>query len=958
MHQEKRREASTSTFEADLLQEDRYIECISSDGQVFNVNGMFVAAKQFQIYEHRPTELEDMCFLSFCICTELVEIKDGTPLPAPEEERKNGARKLNQRLRLLPASPLESAYIVMIHSKFKVPILAGQPPPECPPVDEETEAAKKGRKRWALFWGTALLPWRDRNLVSCDDAAFFSWILRSLKEPSGSINRAKALFCLSTTFMSRKTVLHSKCLDLWRYRNAAILTEKDAVATNRTSEEQDEAVLQDIAAIADQLVIGMGRSGEDSHAQNIRRQVECMLPEQRTTAAVPTRKTCIFNNSAILTECCKSVETFEDSTAMTNQATDGEERHQIPQLIPDTPQLSEELNAQQVALINKVYAAVKEKRQALIFVQGEAGTGKTFCVKEMYNCLSKHFGQNCLRCLAPTGVSAENLLKGTLTIHKGLCIDPKRNRVDRLPANKQPVLHMRYDGTLVFVVDEISMVSPALLLRISQRLKELALLCGAENPASDFGGFTVVLMGDFLQIPPVRSKSLLEEALYPSSGPTTLDVFLGGLLFRKFELIVFTQQMRAQEVGQKTRVNILREGKITAALLDSIKELNEDDLKNTDWTFLVATNEERHALNDALGKRFAALKGVPIIKWHNSLGGSIVNNAPQDLLDAITDFVPELTGTFIQDAPAMILNNFSPSCGLANGSMCTMIALGGVTDETDIKNVREAAPASVVWLSMPPSHVIVCVKALEVDENIPRMQVGKKYGVPLKLCPDSKELPKAKTDNKARSVSFSWHYIALAFAFTLHKCQGKTLQKVVLCLEQSKNTKLTFEQVLVGITRVRSADDLRILPCRFSRQKVWKTLTNLAPAPAFKAWFDPAFFPGHALQGMRQFDTMLDEQSEKRGKKRQREEKLEPVRKEAEAVKKTATKKDLAKAAYLRSIRKSGTFVTTDDIDKAIRIITANLSTEFCPSCKFMSGTALQLLYLRRPSEPWEAKIW
>ena len=545
----KRREASTSTFETDLLQEDRYIECISSDGQVFNVNGMFVAAKQFQIYEHRPTELEDMCFLSFCICTELVEIKDGTPLPAPEEERKNGARKLNQRFRLLPASPLESAYIVMIHSKFKVPILAGQPPPECPPIDEETEAAKKGRKRWALFWGTALLPWRDRNLVSCDDAAFFSWILRSLKEQSGSINRAKALFCLSTTFMSRKTVLHSKCLDLWRYRNAAIKTDKDAVATNRTSEEQDEAVLQDIAAIADQLVIGMGRSGEDSHAQNIRRQVECMLPEQRTTAAVPTRKTCIFNNSAILTECCKSVETFEDSTAMTNQATDGEERHQIPQLIPDTPQLSEELNAQQVALINKVYAAVKEKRQALIFVQGEAGTGKTFCVKEMYNCLSKHFGQNCLRCLAPTGVSAENLLKGTLTIHKGLCIDPKRNRVDRLPANKQPVLHMRYDGTLVFVVDEISMVSPQLLLRISQRLKELALLCGAENSASDFGGFTVVLMGDFLQIPPVRSKSLLEEALYPSSGPTTLDVFLGGLLFRKFELIVFTQQMRAQEVG-------------------------------------------------------------------------------------------------------------------------------------------------------------------------------------------------------------------------------------------------------------------------------------------------------------------------------------------------------------------------------------------------------------------------
>ena len=146
-----------------------------------------------------------MCFLSFCICTDARGDQRWDAIAyISEEERKNGARKLEPVVSsLLPASPLESAYIVMIHSKCKVRFLAGQPPPECPPIDEETEVASERAKAMGSVLGNCVeLPWRDRNLVGCDDAEFNSWLLLSLKEPSGSINRAKALCCLSTTFMS------------------------------------------------------------------------------------------------------------------------------------------------------------------------------------------------------------------------------------------------------------------------------------------------------------------------------------------------------------------------------------------------------------------------------------------------------------------------------------------------------------------------------------------------------------------------------------------------------------------------------------------------------------------------------------------------------------------------------------------------------------------------------------
>lgn len=50
------------------------------------------------------------------------------------------------------------------------------------------------------------------------------------------------------------------------------------------------------------------------------------------------------------------------------------------------------------------------------------------------------------------------------------------------------------------------------------------------------------------------------------------------------------------------------------------------------------------------------------------------------------------------------------------------------------------------------------------------------------------------------------------FAVTFHKCQGATLGKVMLDLSQNPIAPLNLEMIYVGLTRVRTGEDLRILP--------------------------------------------------------------------------------------------------------------------------------------------------
>ena len=141
-----------------------------------------------------------------------------------------------------------------------------------------------------------------------------------------------------------------------------------------------------------------------------------------------------------------------------------------------------------------------------VFLTGKAGTGKSTVLDK--------FQERCYHeCvfLAPTGIAAINI-NGS-TIHSFFQLKPGLLTPDSIePVGSRKRIDM-IRSVMTIVIDEISMVRSDLFVAIDMRLQEVT---GCNKP---FGGKQVILVGDFLQLPPVVKEKT--EADY-------LDRELGG----------------------------------------------------------------------------------------------------------------------------------------------------------------------------------------------------------------------------------------------------------------------------------------------------------------------------------------------------------------------------------------------------------------------------------------------
>jgi len=78
------------------------------------------------------------------------------------------------------------------------------------------------------------------------------------------------------------------------------------------------------------------------------------------------------------------------------------------------------------------------------------------------------------------------------------------------------------------------------------------------------------------------------------------------------------------------------------------------------------------------------------------------------------------------------------------------------------------------------------------------------------------------------------HQLELGFAFTFHKVQGATLAAMILDLNFKPQNLATFSAVYVGLTRVKSFDDIRLLPVL--SVKLSEKLAELSFDPKLRDW--------------------------------------------------------------------------------------------------------------------------
>ena len=134
----------------------------------------------------------------------------------------------------------------------------------------------------------------------------------------------------------------------------------------------------------------------------------------------------------------------------------------------------------------------------LLNISGAAGTGKTFWLNTVKRFVRTvlHLDSAFITAAAPSGTAA--YLIGGETLHSLLYLPVGQTKLEKLQGDRLKDLQLRFKEVGILVIDEKSMIGQNIFYNVSERLKQ------ARPHACDqpFEGLSVILLGDWKQLPP------------------------------------------------------------------------------------------------------------------------------------------------------------------------------------------------------------------------------------------------------------------------------------------------------------------------------------------------------------------------------------------------------------------------------------------------------------------------
>ena len=390
--------------------------------------------------------------------------------------------------------------------------------------------------------------------------------------------------------------------------------------------------------------------------------------------------------------------------------------------------------------------AILDTGWAVTFVTGGAGTGKSTLIRY----LDAATGHRMV-VLAPTGVAALNA--GGVTIHSFCRLPPRiiQEADVRPPRDRQLVRALD-----VMVVDEISMVRPDMLDAVDRFLR-----ITRENE-SPFGGVRMILMGDLFQLPPVVRPQ--EERVLRAMGYGS-DFFFAAKSLEHVSVapILLERVFRQRDPDFIDLLTDLRVGNNVQSALGRINtRTGAPPADGLPELVLTSTNAGADRRNE---EKLAALSGTSRTYEGQATGRFALKEtklpAPVNL---------ELKA----GAQVMFTKNDSQKRWV-NGTL-------GI--------VREFAD----------DHVSV---------EVEREGIAHRYRVQRQVWEEFRYRYNSLSEQIEHEVTgtYTQFPLMLAWAVTIHKAQGKTLDRVLVDLGDGA---FASGQVYVALSRVRSLDDLRL----------------------------------------------------------------------------------------------------------------------------------------------------
>ncbi len=228
-----------------------------------------------------------------------------------------------------------------------------------------------------------------------------------------------------------------------------------------------------------------------------------------------------------------------------------------------------------------------------MLVCGTAGTGKSYLISAIAHAL----GDACLL-TGTTGMASFNICGKTL--HSALKLPIRHSNNQDLQGAALQRLQLTLKDVCYLVIDEMSMIGHRMLAWVDKRLRQAT---GQLN--QPMGGMSIILFGDFAQLPPVGDRPLY-------SPPSTSDLAIHGhSVYRMFTTVVILSQVLRQ-AGTDPAVQTFR---------DLLSRLRDGKISYDDWQLLLKRTPQNadnaHEFGDAVSGCFTQRTALQSTTWRN-----------------------------------------------------------------------------------------------------------------------------------------------------------------------------------------------------------------------------------------------------------------------------------------------------------------------------------------------------
>lgn len=399
---------------------------------------------------------------------------------------------------------------------------------------------------------------------------------------------------------------------------------------------------------------------------------------------------------------------------------------------------------------------------ANVFIHGKPGTGKSCFITYLRNSMYTEG----IAVLAPTGLAALNS-KGQ-TIHSFLGLSTYKIYDGRhLKKGEKAGLKKRLQNIRTIVIDEVSMVRADLFDEMDAKMRDVM------NTNLPFAGLQVVLIGDMYQLPPVVKPATAFDDMTEKDA-NFIDVYGHNKSFvfnsraypyLHLKHIEFTHNFRQDEQDFIDNLDIIRSGK-EDLLQEAVGYFNaSSSLLPNNITWLTSTNRAADRINSL---KLAELEGreymIPakICRAENQ-------KYPDNWQDCPANPLKFKKGAFVM----FVKNDEGKERRWVNGTTGIITDIAVNSDGTEVE------------------HIIVQTERGE-------QMVEKHTWYKLMMTPEGQQ-----AEDPARS--YTQFPLRLAWAVTIHKAQGLTLDKAVIDLGAEA---FAPGQVYVALSRLRSKKGL------------------------------------------------------------------------------------------------------------------------------------------------------